>query len=145
MALKLYFDKNIGTKLPGVLEQLDLDVAWHMMKQAKLGITGPAHNDPLFTQEAADDEWLADVGKRGWIVFSHDRKFHKFGFESELSAIKQYDVGCFYLWGANAKKYEKAQCFFRAYDRIIEAIENTPRPFIFDVQKNGRLKKVKIP
>ncbi|MGE4240133.1 hypothetical protein [Ramlibacter sp.] len=145
MALRLYFDKNVGTKLPAVLEQLDLSVAWHQMKQAKLGVTGPSCNDQLFHDEEADDVWLADVGARGWVVFSHDRKFHKIGFESELSAIKQHNVGCFYLWGGSAKKYEKAQCFFRAYDRILRAIATTPRPFIYDVQRSGRLKKVKIP
>ena len=53
-------------------------------------------------------------------------------------------MGCFYLWGASAKKHEKAQCFVKAYDRIVQAADNTPRPFIFDVQKNGRLKEVKI-
>lgn len=145
MALKLYFDKNVGTRLPEALQRLDLDVAWHAMKQAKLGVTGHTHNDPLFHPEEEDDVWLANVGARGWIVFSHDRKFHKVGYESELSAIKQYSVGCFYLWGANAKKFEKAQCFFKAYDRILATIKTAPRPFIYDVQKNGRLKKLKIP
>ncbi len=145
MAVKLYFDKNIGVRLPQVLERLDLDVAWHAMPQSKLGITGPTHNDPLFHPDAADDVWLASVGARGWTVLSHDRKFHKVGFESELSAVKQYDVGCFYLWGGSAKKYEKAQCFFKAYDRILKAIAETPRPFIYDVLKTGRLKQVPIP
>jgi hypothetical protein len=144
VALRLYFDKNVGSKLPEALERLDLAVAWHTMKRAKIGITGPAHNEQFFHPEEQDDVWLADVGKRGWIVFSHDRKFHKTGYESELSAIKQHDVGCFYLWGASAKKHEKAQCFFKAYDRIMHVIATAERPFIYDVLKNGRLKKVAI-
>jgi hypothetical protein len=144
VALKLYFDKNVGSRLPEALASFDLDVAWHTMKKSKLGVTGPTCNELLFAPEAPDDLWLADVGKRGWIVVSHDRKFHKAGFEIELAAIKAHEVGCFYLWGASAKKHEKAQCFFKAYDRIMHAAENTPRPFIFDVQKNGRLKQVNI-
>ncbi|TFZ02730.1 hypothetical protein EZ313_15905 [Ramlibacter henchirensis] len=127
------------------MARLDMDVAWHAMPKSKLGVTGSAHNEPLFHPEESDDAWLAEVGRRGWIVFSHDRKFHTVGFESELSAIKQHGVGCFYLWGGSAKKYEKAQCFFKAYDRILAAIESTPLPFIFDVQRSGRLKRVEIP
>jgi hypothetical protein len=144
VALKLYFDKNIGTKLPESLERLDLDVAWHAMKQSKLGVTGPLHNSPLFSPEAQDDHWLDDVGARGWIVFSHDRKFHKPGYESELAAIRLRNIGCFYLWGGSALKYRKAQCFFKAYDRIISTIASAPRPFIYDVLQNGRLRQVKI-
>ena len=145
MALKLYFDKNIGARLPEVLDRLELDVAWHMMKRAKLGATGPQCNEPLYRQEETDDVWLADVGAKDWVVFSHDRKFHKPGYEPELSAIKQYGVGCFYLWGANASKFEKAKCFFRAHERVLSAISTTPRPFIFDVLKNGTLKRIQIP
>jgi hypothetical protein len=144
VALKLYFDKNVGTKLPEALELLKLSVAWHAMKQSKLGVTGPKHDAPLFQPKEQDDVWLADVGARDWIVFSHDRKFHKPGFEAELAAIKLHKVACFYLWGGSAKKFEKAQCFFKAYDRIMTTVANVPRPFIFDVQKNGRLKKVQI-
>lgn len=145
MALKLYFDKNVGTTLPIALGQFGLNVAWHAMPQGKLGVVGPNAAKPLFDPEETDDVWLADVGSRGWVVFSHDRKFHKPGFEPELSAIKQYNVGCFYLWGGSAKRFEKAQCFFRAYDRIVKAAETTPKPFIFDVQRDGRLKRIPIP
>ena len=101
--------------------------------------------EPLFEQEAPDDEWLSYVGKKGWIAFSHDAKFHKVGYEPELAAIKQFDLGCFYLWGGSALKYEKARCFLKAYERILVAIETTPRPFIYKIEKSGKLIEVKIP
>ena len=144
MELTFYFDRNVGSRFPDALERLRVRVAYHTTKKAKLGITGPAANDPLFQPEEQDDAWLADVGKRGWIVFSHDKKFHKSGYESEVSAIKQFEVGCFYLWGANAPPLEKARCFFRAYDKIVKAIETTERPFIYSVSKAGRLSRIKI-
>ncbi len=89
-----------------------------------------------------DDEWLTIAGQKQWIVFSHDRKFHK--IDMECLAITQHQVGCFYLWGSNAGTWEKLQCFMRAYDRMREAILTTPRPFIFDVAQNGRLRRVAI-
>lgn len=104
-----------------------------------------SRKEPLFPPDEADDSWLAFVGKKGWTVFSHDEKFHKPGYESEISAIKQYQIGCFYLWGANAQNYEKARCFLKAYERIVDAIAGTPKPFIYRIEKSGKLVKVKIP
>jgi len=145
VALTFYFDRNIGTRFPDALERLRLRVVCHTTKKSKLGVTGPGCEDQLFKDEETDDVWLAEVGTRGWTVFSHDKKFHKTGYESEVSAIKQFNVGCFYLWGGNATPLDKARCFFRAYDRIVKAAEMTPRPFIYDVQKSGHLKRIPIP
>jgi len=145
VSLTLYFDRNVGSKLPDALCVLGRPAYCQTTKKCKIGITGPAANAPLFDPETADDMWLADIGAKGWIVFSHDKKFHKPGFESEMSAIKQFNIGCFYLWGANAKAFDKARSFFRAYDRIIQAAISTPKPFIYEVQKSGRLKRIEIP
>ena len=54
-------------------------------------------------------------------------------------------LGCFYLWGAQAPKWEIARCFARAYDRIIEAANNTPRPYIYWVSRTGKLNPQPIP
>jgi len=65
--------------------------------------------------------------------------------QNELEAIKQYGIGCFYLWGAEAPKWEIAHCFFRAYDRIISAAELATKPFIYRVARNGRLTVLPLP
>jgi PIN like domain len=56
------------------------------------------HDDPKnkfkFKHDTTDDIWLAAVAQEGWIVFSHDRKFHT--LLPECSAIKQHNAGCFY-------------------------------------------------
>jgi hypothetical protein len=85
-----------------------------------LGLTVEFQHDKKspFPATTPDDKWLSEVGRRGWLVFSHDRKFHL--LPAELSAIKQHDVGCFYLWGANAKTWDKARVFARAFDSIVE-------------------------
>jgi hypothetical protein len=105
------------------------------------------HHDPnnkfRFNEKTPDDEWMAKVGAEGWIVFSHDRKWH-----NELpvcAAIKQFNVGCFYLWGANAETWEKMRSFMRGYHYIDECIATNTKPYIFDVAKHGRLTQVPIP
>ena len=129
-ALTLYFDRNFGKRFPQALRKLGLPVQFQHDKP------------PQFPQNTPDDTWLAAVGKKGWIVCSHDRKFHL--LPAELAALQQHGVGCFYLWGANASPWEKARSFARAYDRILEAVANTPRPFVFQVSAMGTLRKVSL-
>lgn len=124
----LYFDRNVGIKLPQALITLGLRVEYHQT------------HFPIGMQ---DDQWLAQVGIWGWTVIGHDSKFHL--LPNELSAIKQYNIGCFYLWGAEAPRWEKLMCLARAFDRIVEAEANTVRPFIYTVSRAGRLKAVPIP
>ena len=90
-----------------------------------------------------DDEWLAYTGGKGWFVLSHDRRFHK--RTAEASAIKQHNVGCFYLWGAETDTWEKLKWFVRAIDKILHAASTTDRPFIYHLPKIARLTRVQLP
>jgi hypothetical protein len=105
------------------------------------------HQDPnckfKFDHDAPDDEWLAKVGAVGWIVLSHDRKFHT--ILPEISAIKQYGIGCFYLWGASERPWDKLRCFMGASNGILRRAAVEPRPFIYDVLGNCQFKQVAIP
>ena len=134
-ALTFYFDRCFGARLP------------ECIRKARPPFTIEYQHDPKgrhkFKEETPDDVWLATVGTNGWIVFSHDRKFHQ--IETECAAIKQHKIGCFYLWGSNASTWEKLVCFVRAHKQVIEAAKNTPRPFIFEVDQKGRLLPVEIP
>ena len=83
------------------------------------------------------------VGERSWILVGHDSRHHLVG--PELDAIREYGIGCFYLWGANAPTWDKMICFARAYERMVDVISNTPRPFIYRVHKSGRVSPVLLP
>ena len=105
------------------------------------------HHDPRskfkFKENTPDDEWLSKVAAEGWIVFSHDRKFHTLLPES--SAIKQYNAGCFYLPGASSPTWEKLRYFTRAYQGIVDRIGATTKPFIFELSAASRFKRIQIP
>ena len=125
----LFFDKNIGTTIPKALKKLKppFQVEYHQIH---------------FPKEELDDKWLPIVGKNNWTVIGHDRKFHE--RENELEAIQKYNIGCFYLWGAEATKWEKMKVFFKACEKIIQMDASTPRPFVYSIQKNGNLKQIKL-
>ena len=90
-----------------------------------------------------DDEWIAKVAGAGWIIFSHDRKFHT--LLPEAAAIKQYNAGCFYLPGANSPTWDKLHYFMRAYEGIKRRVSNSKKPFIFEIGYNNRFQQKKIP
>lgn len=126
----LFFDRSMGVKIPKALRMLDLPVQIEF-------------HQGHFAQDAKDDEWLPVVGTFEWLVIGQDYKYHR--LPNELTALRQHDVGCFYLWGAEAKKWETVRVFARAYDKIINAATRTPRPFVYRVDRYGRLFPVKLP
>jgi hypothetical protein len=127
-----FFDRSVGVVVPQLLQ-------W---KSLRFPIRVRYHEE-LFAINEQDDVWLSQVGQWGWTVIGHDSSYHQ--KPNELSAIKQYKIGCFYLWGAEATRWEKLRCLVRAYDRIIEAEANTSRPFIYRVARIGRLKPIDVP
>lgn len=96
-----------------------------------------------FPYHEPDDKWLPLVGGRGWTVIGHDSKYHL--LPNELLALRQYSMGCFYLWGAEATRWQKMRVLALAYDNIVEAESRAKRPFIFRVDRRGKLRPVPIP
>lgn len=141
----LYFDRNVGWKLPEALKLLGIDVVHHNTPRSTFSLKAIPRQKTLFAPAEKDDVWLEYVGRQGWLVFTQDRKFHRAGFENELSAIKQFNVGCFYIWGAEATKWEKMKALCKGLDAMIEAAAVTPKPFIFDAQRSGKLTQIPIP
>ncbi len=126
----LFFDRDVGIALPNALDSLKLQIPIE-------------YHQRHFPIDSPDDEWMSEIGGRGWVLVGHDSRHHL--EPAELSAIKQYSMGCFYLWGSEAKRWEKALCFLRAYQRILNAIAETPKPYIFRIGKNGGLANVRVP
>lgn len=56
----VYFtDRDLGNRFPEILRSA--------------GLTVERHGD-RFAPDTPDEEWLAAVGARGWIVLTHDRR-----------------------------------------------------------------------
>lgn len=93
--------------------------------------------------EGGDDNWLSQIGSWGWVVLTQDYKMHK--RVNELFAIKQYGIGLFYLWGCEYPTWDIMRCFVSGFNRIVEAAEYTPKPFIYRVTKTGQLESISLP
>ena len=125
--LTFFFDRSVGTTIPRTLQRLEMPARVER------------HNEH-FDRDAPDDMWLPEVGAKGWTVLGYDWSYHL--NQAELAAIRQYSIGVFYLWGPDARTWERVCSFAKAYDRILNAIASESRPFIFRVRQAGTLRRV---
>ena len=125
----LFFDRSLGKGLGRTLR-----------RARGFPATVELH-DQHFPQNTPDDEWLAEIGQRGWIAIGQDYHHHLMGLERD--AIRTHRVGVFYLWGANASQWEQLRVLAKAWS-LIEAMSTTAPPFIYRIEKSGRLTNVPI-
>ena len=122
----MFFDRSVGIGLPRSLRQIK-----------KLPFTVTYHQE-WFPQDALDDTWMPEVGIREWFVIGQDYHYH--AKPNELHAIKQYNMGCFYLWGSEAPQWDYLRVFAKAYDRIVAVALAVPRPFLYVVNHRGEVR-----
>ena len=125
----LFFDRSLGKGLGRTLR-----------RARGFPATVELH-DQHFPQNTPDDQWLAEIGQRGWIAIGQD--YHHHLMDLERDAIRTHRVGVFYLWGANASQWEQLRVLAKAWSRI-EAMSTTAPPFIYRIEKSGRLTNVPI-
>lgn len=99
-----------------------------------------SHYGERFPATMPDDEWLNIAGANGWVVCSHDAKWH--AEAAPRKAIEQHGIGCFYLWGASSIGFFKLKSFAHNYDKMLAAHKAERGPFIYKITPANRLKKI---
>lgn len=104
-----------------------------LLRQTRAPFVIEYHDDRAhgFAQDEDDDQWLAAVSAKGWIVISHDKRFHTDSLAIE--AVRQHNGRVFYLDGGSSVKWDKLRRFAVAYKRLREIADNQPAPFIYRV------------
>jgi len=95
------------------------------------------HSDH-FRGDAPDTEWLAEVGKRDWVVLTKDVQIRR--RHLERNALLNAGVAAFILTSGNLKGEEMGEIFVRARNRMLKFLTKYPRPFIATVTKSGEVK-----
>lgn len=75
MSRTYFTDRDPGKQFPAAL--------------AAAGISVEAHATH-FAHDTADPDWLRDIGRRGWIAITHDRRIRY--KPNELAAVKEHVV-----------------------------------------------------
>jgi predicted nuclease of predicted toxin-antitoxin system len=112
--MTLFFDRNMGARVPRALSTLRLSVKWH---------------DHLLRQDASDPEWLRLVGENGWVAVTCDGQIeHK---PMEIAALAENNVSCFVLCGCGrATPWERVRLIARRWDVMRELCTSTDGPFL---------------
>lgn len=95
-------------------------------------------HDSHFPADAPDQEWLNEVGTRGWIVISKDRRIRHRG--AERAAVEDAKVALFIFRGGNMRGDEIAQAIAAALPRMLHLVQRQARPFIATISKGGAVK-----
>jgi len=117
-----FTDRDLGKTFPKILEASGFQVRRH---------------DDLFQPDAADEEWLSEVGRNGWFAISRDQHIHYRPNEKE--AVIRAKVGLFIVIG-KAPHRELAENFVRSRAVIERFAHRHKPPFIAKVyrpSKNG--------
>ncbi|HXI11562.1 MAG TPA: hypothetical protein VNM92_02815 [Thermoanaerobaculia bacterium] len=69
MSVVYFTDRDLGLQFPSILENAGLPVVRHREH---------------FPADAADDQWLAFVGRKGWVALTHNSRIRYTPNEKEL-------------------------------------------------------------
>jgi len=120
-----FIDRSAGKKIAGPLREAGLTVELH---------------DDHFAQDAPDEEWLTEVGRRRWLVITRDERIRYRRLEVE--AVRNAKVAMFVIVSKNLTGPQTAQAIIKALGRIRRFISSHRRPFIAKIYRDGRLTKL---
>ncbi len=93
------------------------------------------HLTDHFRADTEDTEWLAHIGEKGWILITRDERIRL--RPSEREAMRQNEVGAFFLGGKGRTRCQLIQQLVRNWPRMKEIAEKTRRPFAFRIRPKG--------
>ncbi len=114
-------DNNLGTQLAAGMKGFGEDVV-HLTE----------HLNP----NAPDTDVLALVGSNGWCLITRDNRIRYRPAES--GALKEHQVGAFFMSGKNLGRCQIIQQLVRNWPRMKKLAGATQRPFAFRVPPNGK-------
>ncbi|MBC8041359.1 MAG: hypothetical protein H7Y06_12510 [Opitutaceae bacterium] len=118
----VFIDRNSGGRLfKGLIEAAGIRVVLH---------------DEQFKHKTEDPDWLAKVGKSGWLLVSGDNATTSQPlFLFQLEATRAH---VFILLGLNGASAEnKAACVINAYSKMCELAASEEPPAIWRIGKDG--------
>lgn len=131
--------KPSGTKAESLLESSTFFVDRCLGKGVGIalneaGLKVEFHADH-FADDAADEVWIAEVGRRGWIVLTKDKAIRR--RDAELQAVVDAGVRMFTLSGGNMTGKEMEGVFVANRLKMGRFLKDHLPPFIARVSRSG--------
>ena len=103
------------------------------------GATVEVHDDH-FVQDALDQVWLSDVGRRGWVVLTKDERIRY--RSAETTAAANAGVALFIFVGKGVRGEGIAEAFVKALPAMHSLLTRSSRPFVAKVSRTGTVTMV---
>ena len=120
MSLVYFTDRDLGLRFPDMLTDA--------------GLTVERHRDH-FRHDARDEEWLEEVGKRGWVAITHNSRIRYTPNEKE--AVIRHRVRLLIVIG-HAPYPDLARSFVATIPQIEAFLEAHDPPIIAKVYRGTR-------
>ncbi|MEY3252032.1 MAG: hypothetical protein RL227_1005 [Pseudomonadota bacterium] len=117
MARVFFTDRDLGKQFPARLREAGLHVERHA-----------DHFEP----DTPDAVWLPEVGKRGWVVLTHDERIRY--KPNELAAVMRHGVRLLVVQG-RAPYAQLAEWFVQTLPRVETFVGTHSAPYIAKVQR----------
>jgi predicted nuclease of predicted toxin-antitoxin system len=101
------------------------------------GITVEIH-DEHFDKGAQDVEWISEVGQRGWIVLTKDKRISK--NHLERLAVASAGIKMFILASQGLSGSDMAEIFLKAIIAMQELVRKHPAPFMAKIYRDGSIR-----
>ena len=124
----LFLDRNLGKHI--IADRLRAD-----------GMTVEVHDDHL-PPDAPDEEWIALVGRMGWVAITKDRNVRYRA--AELEAVRGHSARVIVIRMKNATGADIAEVLLKGRRRIARFAAKTPPPFVAGIHGSGMVKAYEI-
>lgn len=120
---------------------LDASLGGKLVAQAlrAVGATVILHDD-VFAPGTPDTTWLAEAGRRGWVVLTKDEAIRRNPLEKQM--FRDYRVRVFVLTRKNLRGDEMAGIFAAALPRMLKRARGVPPPFMFSIARSGAFSRL---
>lgn len=120
-----FTDRDLGEQFPKILLDAGLRVEKH---------------DDHFSDITQDIVWLSEIGQKGWIALSHNKRMRKNSFE--VSVLMESNVREFILIG-HTKHSELAINFVNTRFKVLNFLNKYNEPFMAKIYRPAMKKRVK--
>ncbi len=120
----LFLDRNLGKHV--IADRLRAE-----------GMSVEVHDDHL-PPDAPDEDWLAHVGRRGWIALTKDRNIRY--RTAELAAIRKHGARVVVVRAKNATAADVAEMVVKGRRRIARFAAEPSGPLVAALYANGAVR-----
>jgi len=123
-------------RLDSVTFFTDRGLGYHDVPDAlrKAGLLVEAQQDH-FNSDCDDPTWLAEVGRRGWVILTKDKSFRS--RQNEVAALMRANTAAFFLTSSSTTGPQNAATFIKAIPQMFGLIASVSKPFLAQITPAG--------